>query len=113
MKKIYTANRETGTFIEEFPTVEEARKAIIDYEEKDKADGIYEENFYDIVDENHHTLRMVYLKKSKNGCLDGIAKGYTKEYVEEKIADGYEEISKARYDEIMHGSSLAISYDYE
>lgn len=54
--KIYTANRETGMFIEEFATVEEARKAIIAYEEKDKADGIYEENFYDVVDENHCTI---------------------------------------------------------
>ena len=54
--KIYTANRETGMFIEEFASVEEARKAIIAYEEKDKADGIYEENFYDVVDENHCTI---------------------------------------------------------
>lgn len=57
MKKIYTADRETGTFIEEFSTVEKARKAIESYEEKDKADGIYEENFYDIVDENHCTIQ--------------------------------------------------------
>ena len=113
MKKIYTADRETGTFIEEFYSFEDAEQAIATYEEKDKTDGIYEENFYDIVDENHHTLRMVYLKKSKNGCLDGIAKGYSEEYLKEKFADGYEEISKARYDEIMHGSSLAISCDYE
>ena len=54
--KIFTADRETGTLIEEFATVEEARKAIKAYEEKDKAEGIFEENFYDVVDEDHCTI---------------------------------------------------------
>ena len=54
--KIYTADRETGTFINEFDTVEDARAAIVSYEISDKADGIFEENFYCIVDENHITI---------------------------------------------------------
>ena len=54
--KIFTADRETGTFIEEFKTVEEARKAIEAYEEEDKAEGIFEEDFYDVVDEDHCTI---------------------------------------------------------
>lgn len=54
--KIYTADRETGTFIDEFATVDEAKKAIKAYEESDKNDGIYEEDFYDIVNEYHETL---------------------------------------------------------
>lgn len=56
MKKFYTADRETGTHIEAFATYEEAQKAIEAYEAQDKADGTYEENFYDIVDENHCTI---------------------------------------------------------
>lgn len=56
MRKVFTADRETGTFIDEFASIEEARVAIQQYEESDKADGIYEPNFYDIVDEEHHSL---------------------------------------------------------
>lgn len=54
--KIYTADRETGVFIDEFATIEEAKKAIEKYEELDKQDGTYEENFYDVVNENHESL---------------------------------------------------------
>lgn len=51
--RFYTANRETGTFIDEFDTYEEAKKAIEEYEAQDKTDGIYEADFYEIEDENH------------------------------------------------------------
>ena len=57
MEKIYTADRETGTFIEECSSIGEAERLIAQYEESDKAEGIYEENFYDIVDENHISIR--------------------------------------------------------
>lgn len=57
MTKYYTADRETGTFIDEFSTIEEARAAIAEYEISDKADGVYEENFYDVVDEDHCSIR--------------------------------------------------------
>lgn len=50
---IFTADRETGSFIDEFETVGDALAAIRQYEEADKADGIYEPEFYDIVDANH------------------------------------------------------------
>lgn len=56
MSRIFTADKETGTFIEEFTSVAEARKAIELYEEKDRVDGTYEEDFYDVVDENHCTI---------------------------------------------------------
>lgn len=55
--KLYTADRETGTFIEEVKSIEEGMALIEQYEEKDKKDGVYEDNFYDIVDENHCTVR--------------------------------------------------------
>lgn len=50
---IYTADRETGTFIDEFETVGDALAAIRQYEEEDKADETYEPEFYDVVNENH------------------------------------------------------------
>lgn len=50
---VYTADRETGSFIDEFETVGDALSAIRQYEEADKAEGIYERGFYDVVDGNH------------------------------------------------------------
>lgn len=41
-------DREAGNVIDSFNTIEEAEKALIEYEEQDKKDGIYEENFYEI-----------------------------------------------------------------
>ena len=58
MKKIYTADRETGTFIEECKSIEEARELIAMYEEQDKINDVYEEDFYAIVDEEHCTIEV-------------------------------------------------------
>ena len=55
MKK-YTADKETGTFIEEVESIEEGKKLIKEYEEDDKKEGIFEEKFYCIVNENHETI---------------------------------------------------------
>lgn len=55
MKKFYTADQETYTIIDEFSTVEEAVKAIKQYEEDDKQDGSYSENFYDVIDDEHNS----------------------------------------------------------
>ena len=44
-------DRETGSGeMEAFATIEEAKAKIEEYEEQDKADGIYEESFYEIYD---------------------------------------------------------------
>lgn len=56
MKKYYTADRETGTFMEECSSIEEAREVIASYEEQDKINDVYSENFYAIVDEDHCTV---------------------------------------------------------
>ena len=53
MTKYYVSDKETGTFIEEVKTIEDGKDLIQQYEESDKADGTYEEDFYDIVDEEH------------------------------------------------------------
>lgn len=55
MKK-YTADKETGTFIEEVESIEEGKKLIKEYEEDDRKEGIFEEKFYCIVNENHETI---------------------------------------------------------
>lgn len=54
--KIYTADKEAGNKIEEFATIEEAKKAILEYEKDDKKEGIYTPDFYDIVNEDCESL---------------------------------------------------------
>ena len=46
--KIYTANRETGSFIEEAETIDMAKAMIRFYEDEDKRN--------DVVNENHESL---------------------------------------------------------
>lgn len=49
MKKLYVADRQTGTTIEEITSVEVGIELIKGYEEMDKANDCYEENFYEVV----------------------------------------------------------------
>ena len=41
-------DREAGNVITQFETMEEAQKEIEKYEEHDKKDGVYVEDFYEI-----------------------------------------------------------------
>jgi hypothetical protein len=50
---MFTANKETGMLIEEVNSFEEGEMKIAEYEKADKKEGNYEENWYNIVDENH------------------------------------------------------------
>lgn len=43
-------DRQGGNFIDSFDSLETATYALNEYEEADKIDGIYEENFYEIFD---------------------------------------------------------------
>lgn len=43
-------DREAGNFINEFPTREEAEKALEAFESEDKEEGTYTEDFYEIVE---------------------------------------------------------------
>lgn len=54
--KYYTADKETGTIIDEFDTLEEAIAEIKKYEEIDKIEGTYEDEFYDVVNEDRCSL---------------------------------------------------------
>lgn len=48
MKTIKITNRETGTLIEEVNSIEEAKATIAKYEEEDKQNGDFAEDFYQI-----------------------------------------------------------------
>lgn len=54
--KLYVADKETGTFIEEVKTIEEGLRLIKKFEKEDKENEEYTEDFYNIVDENHITV---------------------------------------------------------
>lgn len=42
-------DRESGNVIDKFNSLEEAQTELAKYEENDKQEGIYEEDFYEIV----------------------------------------------------------------
>jgi len=50
---LYTADKETGTFIEKVESIDQGLKMIAVYEWEDKVNDCYEPDFYNIVDENH------------------------------------------------------------
>lgn len=54
--KLYTADKETGTIIEEVASIEEGLKKIAAYEESDKKDGVFEADFYDVINEERITV---------------------------------------------------------
>lgn len=50
MKKFIIQDREAGNKIDEFDTLEEAQKALAEYEEQDSQDGSFSPEFYEIVE---------------------------------------------------------------
>lgn len=51
MKNYKIQDREAGNVIETGLTLEEAETKLAQFEESDKEEGIYEEDFYEIVEE--------------------------------------------------------------
>jgi len=51
--KLYTADKETGSFIDQVGSVQEGLSLIAKYEEENEGDRTFEPDFYSIVDENH------------------------------------------------------------
>ena len=78
--KIYTADRETGTFIDEIETIKEGNDLILKYEAADKENDSYEPNFYAVVDENHCEVR--YTVILVGGEDDGKVLGYFGNYAD-------------------------------
>ncbi len=54
--RLYTACRETGDFIGEVNSIQEGKERIKEYEKTDRKMGVYEDNFYTIVNENHEEV---------------------------------------------------------
>ena len=54
--KIVIRDREAGNVIEHFNTVEEAKKTLERYEQDDRKDGSYTEDFYEIYDLDTNTV---------------------------------------------------------
>jgi len=50
MKKYIIQDSETGTFIDQFNTYQEALTELQKYENEDKQDGIFTPDFYEIVE---------------------------------------------------------------
>ena len=50
LKRYIVCDRETGNYIEAFGTPEEALAQIREWEAEDEADGIAEDNFYEVLD---------------------------------------------------------------
>lgn len=57
-------------------------------------------------------MKVRYFKKTKNGVLDAIGRAETEKYAEKLINEGFEEISKERYTELI-AQDLYISYRIE
>lgn len=55
--KYYVADKEAGNLIEYADTIQEAESIIEAYEEADRKECSYTPDFYDIVDENRHSVR--------------------------------------------------------
>lgn len=53
-----------------------------------------------------------YFKKSVNGVLDAVGRAVTNEYAQKLVDEGFEEISKERYERLI-ASDLYISYRIE
>lgn len=49
MKKYIVTDSQTNTFIDQFDSFEEAQKEIEKFERHDKSEGIFTENFYQII----------------------------------------------------------------
>ena len=57
-------------------------------------------------------MKTRYFKKTKNGVLDAIGRAETEQYAAKLINEGFEEISKERYTELI-AQDLYISYRIE
>ena len=52
-------DRQGGNVIDSFDSLEVATYALNEYEETDKIDGIYEENFYEIFDSSKDEIVVI------------------------------------------------------
>ena len=90
MKKYATRDREAGNIIEYFSTKEEAEQAIEEYEKADKAEGIYEPDFYEVAECD--MMKIV----SEGGSIHGFDKSKVERaFCIETAIDNWEVITEA------------------
>jgi hypothetical protein len=70
-KKLYVADRETGTFIEEVKSVADGLVLIKKFEMADMAKDTFENDFYSIVDDNHNTIDIDEALKAEDAYAYG------------------------------------------
>ena len=58
IKPFVTRDREAGNVIDEFADLDDAKAAVESYEDEDRKNGDYTENFYEIY--NQYTNKIVY-----------------------------------------------------
>ena len=103
--KFYTADRETGNFIDEFTTIDEARKAIKRYEQTDIDNDCFEPDFYDIVNEFHETIK--YIVFWVGGNRDGeILKTFDMLNDAIKFADSFWKDHESEFDPMSGGVGI-------
>jgi len=97
MKKLYTADKTTGSFIDAVSSIEEGLKLIKEYEKADKEDGSFEADFYDIVDENHCTVMKAENTMKQRNVYRDVDTGecYTEDEIKKVCEQFYHEIVDA------------------
>ena len=104
--KLYTADRETGTFIDTVGSIEEGYKLIRKYEDADKEDGTYERDFYNVVDENHCNVR--YTVFWVGGDKDGEGLCYFGDLMDAmNFARNFEKEHEEEFDPVCGGVAIA------
>ena len=66
MKKYIIQDREAGNQIDEFNTYEEAKEQLGKYEAEDREDGVFEEDFYEIVEVEKEKTNIAIHGKAKS-----------------------------------------------
>lgn len=89
-----TRDREAGNVIDTFSDIIQARDAIEEYEEADKADGIYEEGFYEIYDRDNEEIvearaprTAPRIRDARNGISNLKAIRVEKDMTQRELAD--------------------------
>lgn len=107
--KMYTAQRENGWKIEEVESLVEGMELIKQYEEQDKHEGTYEEDYYEVVNESGEKITQFVVELTdQNGATSPIdtvegPEGYTAEqYVRdcEEVAGSDEEWIKMLHEAV-------------
>lgn len=90
-KTYIVRDREAGNIIDEFDSLEAAEAALVKYEEEDRRDGTFEEDFYEVAtvepDESFYAYANVYDKTLKEFASRADAAAWLEDRKQEFLAD--------------------------